>query len=75
MQFKTDQVTTFQENIVPSGTKLAGLAALAHALGSARAVRRPSTVPRSISAAVTGKKVLGPYSTGDIGPETRLPIT
>jgi Fic/DOC family len=44
MHLKSAKVTTFQENIVPSGTKLAGLAALAHALSVQAPVRRPSCV-------------------------------
>ena len=44
MRLKSTNVATFQENIVPSGTKLAGLAALAHALSVQAPVRRPSCV-------------------------------
>ena len=44
MRLKSDNVATFQENILPSGTKLAGLAALAHALSIQAPVRRPSCV-------------------------------
>jgi len=44
MRLKSANVATFQENIVPSGTKLAGLAALAHALSVQAPIRRPSCV-------------------------------
>jgi len=44
MRLKSANVTTFQENIVPSGTKLAGLAALARALAIQAPVRRPSCI-------------------------------
>ena len=57
MHIETDKVTTFQENIVPTGTKLAGLAALAHALSVHAPVRRPSCV--------SGKHIRGSYRKED----------
>src|ERR1019366_5033821 len=44
MRLQSANAATFQENIVPKGTKLAGLAALAHALSIRAPVRRPSCV-------------------------------
>ena len=43
MQLKTDKITAFQENVLPSGAKLAGLAALVRALSVQAPVRRPSS--------------------------------
>lgn len=57
MQLKTDKITAFQENVLPSSAKLAGLAALVHALSVQAPVRRPSCV--------SGKHIRGSYRKED----------
>ena len=44
MDLKLDPPLTFQDRLVPKGTRLAGWAALVHGLGLAAPVRAPSAV-------------------------------
>ena len=72
MELALEASPTFQDRLVPKGTRLVGWAALAHGLRLQAPVRAPSSVAEGY---IRGSHRQGASSTGATGPAPPSPTT